>query len=158
MAHGDLAQIAAVVGASGSILVLVAQRRGPLFTGFGLIAAAEVALAVALVPGHDLAKLPTPARIPPPLLAPPGVVAAAATLARFPGLVPLAVLPAPPFRLPVALGSKHAFLLLPLYGVLAAASLALVFRAARGDPIPSLPPLLAVPAAAFMGFDAISLL
>src|SRR5262249_61161479 len=119
-------------------------------------AAAEGAVAVALGPGPELAHLAAPARLPALVLAALGVVAVAAIFVRFPGLVPLAVLLAAPFRLPVDLGSKHAFLLLPLYGVLAAASLALVFRAARGDPIPSLPPLLAVPAAAFMAFDAVS--
>ena len=157
MAHGDLAQIAAVVGASGSVLVLVAQRRGLLFAGLALIAAAEAGLAVALVPGDDLAKLVSPLRIAALVLAAAGVVAVAVLFVRWPALVPLGILLAAPFRLPIDLGSQHAFLLLPLYGVLAAAVLALVFRAARGDPLPALPPVLAVPVAAFIAFDAISL-
>jgi len=157
MAHGDLAQIAAVVGASGSVLVLVAQRRGLLFAGLALIAAAEAGLAVALVPGDDLAKLVSPLRIAALAVAAAGVVGVAVLFVRWPPLVPLGILLAAPFRLPIDLGSQHAFLLLPLYGVLAAAVLALVFRAARGDALPALPPALAVPVAAFIAFDAISL-
>jgi hypothetical protein len=158
MAHGDLAQIVAVVGACGSVLTLVARRRDVLFAGFALIAAAEAGLAVALVPGDDLAKLATPLRIVGLVAVAVGVVAVAALFVRFPSFVPLAVLLAAPFRLPIDLGSQHAFLLLPLYGVLAAAVLALVVRATRGEPVRALPPILAVPVAAFIAFDALSLL
>ena len=49
--------------------------------------------------------------------------------------------PPRPFRLPVTLGHQDAFLLLPLYGVLAAAVLALAIRAWRG-PLPQLPLVL----------------
>jgi hypothetical protein len=64
---------------------------------------------------------------------------------------------AAPFRLPVDLGSQHAFLLLPFYGVLAATCLALLVRAWRG-PVPAIPRLLAIPLAAFVCLDAASLL
>ena len=158
MAHGDLAQIAALLGAGGSALVLVPARRLLFFAGFALLAAAEAGLAVALVPRSDLEQLATPAREAGLVLAALGVVALAAVLVRLPSVVPLVLLIAAPFRLPVDLGSQHAFLLLPLYGVLAAASLALLFRAARGGDLRRIPPLLAGPAAAFISFDALSLL
>ena len=40
MAHGDLAQVAAVVGALGSVLVLLPHRRALLLAGFGVLAVA----------------------------------------------------------------------------------------------------------------------
>ena len=158
MHHPDLAQVAAVLGAVGCILALVPRTRLALWAGLGLLAAAEISLAVALVPSHDLARLKTPLHVAAIVVAAVGVVAVAALFVRVPSLVPLAILVAAPFRLQVDLGSlQHKFLLLPLYGVLAAAVLALVYRTARG-PVSPLPALLAVPVAAFMAFDAISLL
>jgi hypothetical protein len=157
MEHGDLAQTAAVLGAAGSALVLLARTRLPLFAGFALLAAAEAALVVALVPRSDLEQLRSPTRVAALVLAGLAVLALAAGLVRFPAVVPVALLVAAPFRLPVELGSQEAFLLLPLYGVLAAASLALLWRSARG-PVKAVPPLLAVPAAAFIVVDALSLL
>ena len=158
MHHPDLAQAAAVLGAVGCILALVPRTRLALWAGLGLLAAAEISLAVALVPSHDLARLKTPLHIAAIVVAAVGVVGVAALFVRVPSLVPLAILVAAPFRLQVDLGSlQHKFLLLPLYGVLAAAVLALVYRTARG-PVSPLPALLAVPVAAFMAFDAISLL
>jgi O-antigen ligase len=159
MRHPDLAQTAAVLGAVGCVLALVARNRLSLYGGLALLAAAEVMLAVALVPSHDLAKLKTPLHAGALVVGVLGVVAVAAVFVRRPALVPLAVLIAAPFRLQVGLGSlQDKFLLLPLYGVLAAAVLALVYRTARAGPIRPLTPLLAVPVAAFMAFDALSLL
>jgi O-Antigen ligase len=158
MAHGDLAQTAAVLGAFGSVLTLLARGRLVLYAGLGLLAAAEASLGVALVPAHDLATLDRPLRLAAVVLAVAGVVLAAALFVRFPSFVPLAILVAGPFRLPVDLGSQQGYLLLPLYGVLAAAALALAYAAARGQPGPPLPAVLAVPVAAFMAFDALSLL
>lgn len=148
-----------MLGAVGCVLALTARGRLSLYAGLGLLAAAEAMLAVALVPGHDLAKLKTPLHAVAIVLAVVGVVAVAAVFVRYPSLVPLAVLVAAPFRLQVDLGSQqNKFLLLPLYGVLAAAALALVARIARAGPVRPLPPVLAVPVAAFMAFDALSLL
>ena len=56
-------------------------------------------------------------------------LALAYVLVRWPTLTPIALLAAAPFRIPVDLGSQHAFLLLPLYGVLAAAVLAFCWQA-----------------------------
>src|SRR3954451_24460129 len=157
MAHGDLAQTAALLGAVAAVLVLVPRSRVALLAGFGLIALAEAGLAVALIPRSDFERLghPLPAA---GLLLMLGVLAAARFgLLRWPAVVPVVLLLAAPFRLPVDLGSQHAFLLLPLYGVLAATVLALSVRAVRG-PVPAVAPLLAIPLAAFVTLVAVSLL
>jgi hypothetical protein len=154
-----MSQVAAVVGALGSVLVLVAyRRRALLFSGFALLVVAEALLAAALVPRHDFARLETPLREAGLVVAVLVVVAAAAVLARYPALVPPLLLIAAPFRIPVTLGTSSAFLLIPLYAVLAAASLALLYRTIRIPLTSSLPPLIAIPAAAFIAFDALSLL
>src|SRR6266508_2766678 len=159
MRHGDLAQIAALAGAAGSALVILpSARRVALLAGFALLAAAEVMLAIALVPSDDLERLASAAGAGALVAAVLIAGAGATALVRFPALTPLAVLIAAPFRLPVDLGSQHAFLLLPLYMVLAAATLALLYRAARGVALPRIAPLLAVPAAALIGWFSLSLL
>ncbi len=157
MSHQALAEIAALLGAGGAVAALGAGRRPALFLGFVLVAAAEALLAVVLVPFRDLQALATPGRIAALVAAGMAVIGLAAVLARFPALVPVAVLLAAPFRIPVDLGSQHAFLLVPLYGVLAASSLALLYRAGRGQ-VPRLPLALSLPASAFIAFDAVSLL
>src|SRR5690349_17038586 len=126
MAHGDLAQTAALVGAAGTALVLVPKGRLPLAAGFGLLVAAEAALAVALVPRSDFARLGSPALVAGLVVVAVAIAAFAAGLVRYAALVPVVLAIAAPFRLPVDLGRQHAFLLLPLYAVLAAASLALL--------------------------------
>jgi hypothetical protein len=72
--------------------------------------------------------------------------------------VPVALLAAAPFRISVSIGTQKAYLLVPLYVVLAAALLALLFRTWRGDIGRPLPPLLTVPAAAFVALAGLSLL
>ena len=58
------------------------------------------------------------------------VVLGAVPLVRYPAIVPVALLAVAPFRIPVELGDEEAFLLLPLYLVLAASVLALAYRIA----------------------------
>ena len=57
----------------------------------------------------------------------------AVLLVRYPAAVPVVLLAAAPFRIPVRLGQEDAFLLLPLYLVVAAAALALAYRVVRGS-------------------------
>jgi O-antigen ligase len=57
----------------------------------------------------------------------------------------------------VELGSQDAFLLLPLYVVLAAASLALLYRAIRGEELAAIPLWIAAPGAALIGWASLSL-
>jgi putative inorganic carbon (hco3(-)) transporter len=157
MAHGDLAQVAAVVGALGSVIVLLPHRRWLLLGGFAVLAVAEALLAIALIPRSDLERLQRP-------LAVAGLVVVAALIAglayvlvRRPALTPVVLLLAAPFRIPVDLGSQHAFLLLPLYGVLAAAVLAFCWQAIVSEPR-GIPLFLAAPVAAFIALTGISLL
>jgi O-antigen ligase len=157
MPHGDLAQFAAVLGAAGSILVLLLRQRGLLLGGFAVLTAAEGLLAVALIPRSDLERLQRPLPIVGLVVAALVVLALAAVLARRPTWTPVALLLAAPFRIPVDLGAQHAFLLLPLYGVLAAAVLAFCWGALK-EPPPPVTRTLAVPVAAFIALSGVSLL
>ena len=158
MPHGDLAQVAAVLGAAASPLVLLARHRALLLGGFAFLAAAEAMLAVALIPRSDLERL-----VHRPLLVAALVVVAcaavglAALLVRYPTLTPVVLLVAAPFRIPVDLGSQHAFLLLPLYGVLAASALALCWRVVS-SPLRRITWMLSGPIAAFIGISSLSLM
>jgi O-antigen ligase len=157
MPHGDLAQLAAVIGASGALLVLLFRRRWLLLAGFCVLTAAEAMLAVALIPRSDLERLDRPLVLGALVAMGVGAVLLAALLARRPTLLPIVLLLAAPFRIPVDLGSQHAFLLLPLYGVLAAAVLAFCWRTLR-TPAPAITWMLTAPVAAFIALNAVSLL
>jgi len=156
MPHGELAQIAAVLGAAGSILVLLRRDRVPLLAGFAVLATAEAMLAVALIPRSDLERLQRPLVLAGVVAGALAVVLLAGVLVRWPAFTPVALLLAAPFRIPVDLGSQHAFLLLPLYGVLAAATLAFCWRAATAQQR-RVTWWLAAPVAAFIAFSAVSL-
>ena len=158
MEHEGAAQLAAVLGAVGALLVLVPARRATLLAGFAALGAAEALLGYALVPGDDLTRLGSPAGIAALVAATVLGVGLALLFVRRPALVPLALLVAAPFRLPVDVGDEEAFLLLPLYGVLAAAVMALIVRAARDERIRTLPPLLSVGACAYVALAGVSFL
>jgi hypothetical protein len=167
MDHADAAHLGAVVGALGSVLVVLAGRRAVLLAGFGLLAAGQLLLVRSSALGDVLGEVAAAA---PLLVAAAAVLAAAAYgFVRYPAAVTPLVLLAAPFRLPLELDRENRYLLgvaeqgqlgrlLPLYAVLAAASLALIWRAGRGVPVRPLPRALGVPAAAFLGFAALSLL
>ena len=156
MAHGNLAQGAALVGAVGSVLVLIARSRWPLVLGFLALVLAEAGLGVALVPHHDLVRLHTPLHLAAGVAALVALAGVTFFFVRYPEIVPVALLLAAPFRLPVNLSTRQVFLLVPLYFVLAAASIALLVRAFRG-PVTSLPKGLALAAGGFAACDALSL-
>ena len=167
MEHPDLAQLAAVGGAVGSVLVLLARGRLVLLAGLVVLALAEGALAYSLGTG-SLDRLSGATGV---AAAAFGIVilgVAAAILARRPVIVPVAVLVAAPFRPPLSFDSGGTFLvsiaddgrlgrLLPLYFVLAAAGIALGWRALQGREIRALPTVIAAPAAAFFAFACLSL-
>jgi len=169
MDHADTAHLAAVFGALGAALVLIARTRLMLLAGFGALAAAEIGLGVALTGGPGL---DTDLALPALGLAVAGglfLATIAAGFLRYPALVLPVVLAAAPFRLPLDIDRRHEYFvavaesgelgrLLPLYVVLASAGLALVVRLLRGAPVRPLPPALAVPAAAFFAFASLSLL
>ena len=159
MPHGDLAQVSAVIGGLGAAALLLSRTRAQLLAGLAVTAVGEATLAAALVPGADLKLLVKPPTHAAALVV--GVVlvgAGAVALARYPAVVPIALLGAAPFRVSVSIGAQKAYLLVPLYVVLAAAFVALLFRALRSDAGKPLTPLLAVPAATFVALAGLSLL
>src|SRR5439155_23625801 len=110
-------------------------------------------------PCHDLKRFVTPATHLAALIVGLLVIGAAAwALVRYPAAVPVVLLAAAPFRISTSVGTQTAYLLDPLYVVLAAALLGLVVRTIRGDTGRPLPRLLAVPAAAFLLLAGTSLL
>jgi putative inorganic carbon (hco3(-)) transporter len=124
----ELARLAGVVGAAGLATVIVAPRRDARLAGLVAWAIGCAGLAYYLAPhGHR------------PLLAAAAVAALVAAaigaflLLRWPWLLPLAALACVPARIQLAVGSTQASLLVPMYGVIAAAALAFAWRLAR-DP------------------------
>jgi O-antigen ligase len=166
--HADTAQLAAVGGALGSILVLLGRGRLLLLAGLAVLAASAAGLALSLSDA-PLDKLSSPAGAAAALVGVLVLGAAAALLARRPALVPLAVLIAAPFRPPLDFNTSNRFFiaiaedgrlgrLLPLYFVLAAAAAALGWRALRGRQPRAIPMAISLPAAAFFAFAFASLL
>jgi hypothetical protein len=141
------------------VLLLVVPGRAAPLAGFALLGLATAGLGRSLVGDDDLELLFTePAGL--ALVGIGGVTAAlgAIPLVRYPAVVPVVLLCAAPFRIPVQLGDEEAFLLLPLYLALTAAVLAFAYRVLRGE-LPQPPPLfLALPIAAFTAVTAISFL
>ncbi len=155
----DAAQIAALVGALGTVLVLLPRDRFLPVVGLALLGVGTAGLARFLVGDDDLELLLTEREgIVLVGVGTVAVVLGAVPFLRYPAIVPVALLAVAPFRLPVELGEEEAFLLLPLYLVLAASALALAYRMLRGDR-PTPPPfLLALPLAALVAFSATSYL
>src|SRR5829696_4392546 len=160
------AELGAIAGAAGAVLVLTAGRRATLIGGFALLAFAEAALVGSLAVSDRLAS-PTFAAL--GLAGLVVVAATAAVLARRPVLAAPLVLAAAPFRLPLDFGREHRFFvalaepgqlgrLLPLYAVLAASAALLAWQALRTGVVAPLPRLIAWPAAAFLAFAGVSLL
>jgi len=177
MEHADTAQLAALGGAVGAVLVLLAGgRRSPaggraarfaLLAGLAVLAVTELALAWALGDG-GLDRLSGATAIAALVAGAAAVAAVAAIFLRWPAVVPIVVLVAAPLRPPLSFDSSSTFLvqiaddgrlgrLLPLYFVLAAAAAALGWRALRGDEVRALPKPVALPAAAFFAFACCSL-
>ena len=158
MSHSDLAYVAAVLGALACFPVLLGGNR-VILAGLGLLAAAELWMAFSLVPAHDLKLLVTSPTLAGALVGAGLVVLGIAFLLnRHPGVAPIVLLVAAPFRIALSLGSQHARLLLPLYGVLAAATLALAWRLLRNGPARRIPRSLAVPSAVLICLYSLSLL
>src|SRR3954471_10733670 len=169
MGHAEIAQIAAVGGAAGSALVLLARGRVPLLAGLVLLGLAEAGMALAFSKGGGIHSLTSPAALAAGAVGVAILCAFALLLARRPALVPLAVLVAAPLRPPIEFDRSSSVLvsiaqdgrlgrLLPLYFVLAAAGLALAWRTLRGEEFRPIPRRVARPAAAFFAFAFLSLL
>jgi O-antigen ligase len=158
MERVELAEAAAVLGALAAPLLLLARTRLVLLAGVALLAAAQVGLALALVPDQLGDVVGSPARLAGAALGLAAVAALAVAFARWPAAMPVTLLAVAPIRIPVQLGDEDAFLLLPLYAVLGASVLALLLRFFRGAELRPLPLLVAVPAAAFVEIAGLSLL
>jgi O-antigen ligase len=155
------AEVGALFGAAGVLLFLLADRRSLLLAGLAAVAAAEALLIAPSVSATVLAGLG---------VAGLAVLAAgAAVFVRYPALLTPVVLAVAPFRTPFEFDRGNRFFiavaeqgelgrLLPLYGVLGAAALALAWRTVRGEPVRELPRELSIPAAAFLALASASLL
>lgn len=168
MDQPDLAQLAALVAAAGAALMLAGRGRAALLSGLCLLAAGEAALVSSLA---DLDRLSSPTTAAGAALALVAILAAAPIFVWRPAWVPFAVLAAAPLRPPISFDSTAGFplslaqdgqlgRLLPLYFVLAAAAVALAWRARGADRHPEvargLPPVIGLPAAAFVGLACVS--
>jgi len=166
--HPDLAQVAALGGALGSVLALLARGRLALVAGLALLLLAEVGLTFALG-GGPADKLGSATGLVAAVFGLAVLAAAAAVLVRRPGLVPVVVLAAAPLRPPIEYDPDSPLLvavatngalgrLLPLYFVLLAAVAALAWKLLRGETPRPLPRVVALPAAAFFAFALASVL
>ncbi len=159
MEHSDAAQVAALVGALGAVLVVLGRGRLVPLAGLALLGIATALLARSLVGDDDVELLLTrPAGLALIAAGLAATVLVAVPLARFPEATPVALLAVAPFRIPVGLGDEEAFLLLPLYLVLAGSVLAFAYSILRGAAPPNVPRLLGLPLAAFVAFAAVSYL
>jgi outer membrane protein assembly factor BamB len=157
--HADAAQFAALVGALGAVLVLLPRGRVAPLVGFVLLGLATSLIGWSLVGDEDVKLLFTdPAGIGLVVVGTATAILLALPLARYPTVVPVALVAVAPFRIPVGLGDQDAFLLLPLYLVLASSVLAFAYRALRGWKPQPPPPLLAFPLAVFVTYVAASFL
>ncbi len=159
MEHTQLAEIAALVGALGAVLALI--TRGGIFPllGLGLLGVASGGLGWSLVGDDEVELLFTdPAGLTLVVVGVTATVVCAVPLARYPAVVPVALLAVAPFRVPIQVGDEEAFLLLPLYLVIASSVLALAYRILLGERPPPPPFLVALPVAAFVLFVSTSFL
>ena len=148
----ELARAAGPIGVAGVAALFLAPARSHRLAGLVAWALASHVLAVYLAPkGHT--ALFAGAAVAGLVLA----AAGAALLLRWPWLLALAVLACVPARIPVTVGSTQANLLVPLYGVVAAAALALAWELIRGDRRARELGPVALPLALFVGWTGLSL-
>jgi putative inorganic carbon (HCO3(-)) transporter len=148
----ELARAAGPVGAAGLALVIAAPRRDLRVAGLAAWALGCGGLALYLAPRGHLALLAAGAVA--------GAIAAAAgaaLLLRWPWLLALAALACVPARIQLTVGHTQASLLVPMYGVVAAAALALAWQLwRRDDRLRELGPL-ALPLAVFVLWTGLTL-
>ena len=150
--EAELARAGGVVGSAALATLLLARPRWSRLAALIALAAGAATLAAYLAPSGD-ARLIAAAAAGGVVVA----VAGAALFARWPWLLVVAALACVPARVPVELGGEDANLLLPLYGVVAAAALAFAWRLLRGDERSRELGPLAWPLAAFVVWSGVSL-
>jgi O-antigen ligase len=149
----ELARAGGVLGALGLAALLLAPGRVTRLAGLAAWGGGLVVLGVYLVPEGRERELA--------LAAPVGVALAVAgglLLRRWPWALPVAALACLPVRIPVDIGDEEANLLLPLYGVVAAAAVALALDLVRGDPRSRELGPIALPLAALVAWSGLSVL
>ena len=156
MERVELAEAAAVVGAIGAPVILLARSRLQVLAGLALLLAAGTGLALALVPDQLELMVRSPLRLGAALCGLAAAAGLAVLFVRIPAALPVALLAVAPVRVSITLEDEKAFLLVPLYAVLGAGALALALGAFRGEWRP-LPVLLAAPTAGLVGFASLSL-
>jgi hypothetical protein len=147
------AQAAGAVGALGLAVLIAAHRRDVRVAGLAAWAVGCAGLAVYLAP-HGHHRLLAAAAV-------LGGIAAAAgawIVLRVPWLLAVATLACVPARIPVHVGSTQANLLLPLYGVVAVAAVALAWELYGEAPRARELGPLANPLAVFVAWDGVSVL
>ncbi len=149
----ELARAGGVLGAAGLAVLIVAPGLLQRLAGLGASALGALLLAVYLAPtGHR------------PLLVAAAVVGlalavgGAALFHRWPWLLPFVTLACVPARIHVTVGSTEANLLVPLYGVVAAAAFLLAWELYRGDTRVRELGIAAWPLAAFVAWTGLSIL
>jgi len=124
----EIARLGGLVGGCGLALLIVSARRDLRVAGLVAWAAGALMLVQYLAPSGHHRVLAAAAVV--------GALAAAAgawALVRWPWALAFAALACAPARIPVHVGSTKANLLLPLYGVVAAAALALAWQLPREE-------------------------
>jgi len=148
----ELARIAGPLGAAGLAVLMLAPGRTYRLAGLAAWAVGVGVLAGYLAPAGHTALLGAAG-----LLGLALAAGGAALLVRWPWLLALAVLACVPARIPVSVGSTQANLLVPLYGVVAAAALALAWELLKGEERQRELGPLALPLAAFVGWSGLTL-
>jgi putative inorganic carbon (HCO3(-)) transporter len=150
---GTLAQIGGAVGAIGLALLLLGERRELRIAGLAGWAIGCGALTLYLAP-HGHHRVLAAAAVVGVLLA----VAGAWAVLRVPWILALATLACVPARIPVHIGTTQANLLLPLYGVVAVAALALAWQLAGDDRRTRELGPIAWPLGLFVGWEGLTFL
>jgi putative inorganic carbon (hco3(-)) transporter len=147
------AQIAGAVGSAGLATLMMTTRRELRIAGLVAWAVGCAGLAIYLAP-HGHHRLLAAAAV----LGAIAAVAGAWVVLRVPWLLAVATLACAPARIPVHVGSTEANLLLPLYGVVAAAALALAWELFGEERRTRELGPLAGPLALFVGWQGVSIL
>ena len=159
----------ALLGTLGALAALLGRTRLLVAAGLGALGVAELLVARDLVPDGLGSSLTTAAGLAALALGVPFVALLAAAFVRWPVAIVPAVVATAPLRWPFEVGTENGLSiglgeagslgrLVPLYVVLAAGALALLWRLVRGEEARPLPPVLAVPAALLTGLTILSLL
>ena len=146
----DVARVGGAVGAVGLALLFVASRRDLRIAGLVAWAVGCGILATYLAP-HGHHRLFAAAVV----LGLVVCVAGAWLVLRVPWLLAVATLACVPARIPVHVGSTQANLLLPIYGVVVVAAMALAWELYGEEPRSRELGPLAWPLAAFVGWEGL---